>query len=223
MIASWSKTIQNALACGPRVLFLPTKQSARPIYSHDNATWKSSIGSASALPIIWTGLCAWCPSLVSPQVQNWPCWYSPSIQSRSPLDVPCHCSFTQPNSCGHSPFLKRTSSWMARLCQECCQPTLLVWKAIHLKLGDSMADLAAKKVDWWRQNEDNLPHWAGAAKMVLLVQPSSAAAGRAFSLLWAAFSDQQQAAFKIMWIPVWCFTTTIAETITLMCSSYITT
>ena len=45
----------------------------------------------------------------------WPCWYSPSIQSCSPLDVPCHCSFTQPNSCGHSPFLMRTSSWMARL------------------------------------------------------------------------------------------------------------
>ena len=46
MIASWSKTIQSALACGPRVLFLPTKQSARPIYSHDNATWKSSISTA---------------------------------------------------------------------------------------------------------------------------------------------------------------------------------
>ena len=43
MRASWSKTIQSVLACGPRVLFLPTKQSARPIYSHDNATWKSSI------------------------------------------------------------------------------------------------------------------------------------------------------------------------------------
>ena len=43
MIASWSKTIKSVLACCPRVLFLPTKQSARPIYSHDNATWKSSI------------------------------------------------------------------------------------------------------------------------------------------------------------------------------------
>ena len=43
MIATWSKTMQRELASGPRVLFLPTKQSARPIYSHDNATWKSSI------------------------------------------------------------------------------------------------------------------------------------------------------------------------------------
>ena len=40
-----------------------------------------------------------------------------------------------------------------------------------MKLSDSMADLAAKKVDWWRQNEDNLPFWAGAVKMVL--NPSS--------------------------------------------------
>ena len=29
---------------------------------------------------------------------------------------------------------------------------------------------------WWRQNEDNLPHWAGAVNVVLLIQPSSAAA-----------------------------------------------
>ena len=67
---------------------------------------------------IWTGLYAWCPSLVSLQVQNGHCWHSLSIQSRSPLAVPCHCSFTQYNSCGHSSFLMRTSSWMARLCQE---------------------------------------------------------------------------------------------------------
>ena len=39
-------------------------------------------------------------SLVSlQQVQRWPCGYSPSIQSRSLLGVPCHCSFTQPNTC----------------------------------------------------------------------------------------------------------------------------
>ena len=48
---------------------------------------------------------------------------------------------------------------------------------------DRMADLAAKKVDWvrWRQNEDNLPHWAGAVIVVLLIQPSSAAAEWVFS------------------------------------------
>ena len=36
-------------------------------------------------------------------------------------------------------------------------------------------DLAAKKVKSGGNNEDNLPHWAGAVKMVLLIQPSSAA------------------------------------------------
>ena len=43
--------------------------------------------------------------------------------------------------------------------------------------ADSMADLAAKKVEWWRQNEDSLPHWVGAVKMVLLLQPTSAEGG----------------------------------------------
>ena len=75
----------------------------------------------------------------------------------------------------------------------------------------------------WRQNEGNLPHWAGAVNMtILLIQPSSAAAEWVFSHAYpgrAAFSGQQQAAFKIMWRPAWCFTTLIAETITLMCSS----
>ena len=62
--------------------------------------------------------------------------------------------------------------------------------------ADNMADLAAKKVEWWRQNADNLPHWAAAVKMVILVQPSSAATERVFSLLRATFSDQQQAALQ---------------------------
>ena len=71
-----------------------------------------------------------------------------SVQSRSLLTVPCHCSFTQPNTCihwftdrntrgcGHSPFSMRTSSWMA--CARSCQPiaylTLLVRKVFHSKL-----------------------------------------------------------------------------------------
>ena len=74
MIASWSKTIQSALACGPRVLFLPTKQSARPIYSHDNATWKSSIVDYGA----WTGWWAW-------QTQ---CTHLPRIQDKSVVVAP---------------------------------------------------------------------------------------------------------------------------------------
>ena len=65
----------------------------------------------------------------------------------------------------------------------------------------AFADLAVMKVEWWRQNEDNLPYWTGAVKMVLLIQPSSVAAEWIFSLLRATFSSQQQTAFKIMWRP----------------------
>jgi hypothetical protein len=35
-----------------------------------------------------------------------------------------------------------------------------------------------KKVEWWYDHQEQLPHWASAVKQVLLVQPSSAAAGR---------------------------------------------
>ena len=89
------------------------------------------------------GVCAWCHSLVSSQVQRWPCGYCPSIQGRrgSPFDVPCHCSFTQPNTCilslastaaGIPLSLMRTSSWM--VWAGSCQPTLLVRKVFHSKL-----------------------------------------------------------------------------------------
>ena len=44
--------------------------------------------------------------------------------------------------------------------------------------ADRMADLSGCQESRvrWRQNEDNLPHWAGAVNMVLLIQPSSPAA-----------------------------------------------
>ena len=87
-----------------------------------------------------------------------PCWYSPRIQSRSPPDARYTATapllnqgsfslpLTQPNSCGHSPFFMRKSSWMVRLCQELPAYFARV-KVFHLKLSDSIADLAAKKVD----------------------------------------------------------------------------
>ena len=45
------------------------------------------------------------------------------------------------------------------------------------------------KVKWWRQQSDNLPHWSSAVMKVLLVQPSSAAAERVFSILNSSFND----------------------------------
>ena len=47
-------------------------------------------------------------------------------------------------------------------------------------------------VDWWKCNCSHLPKWSAAARQILLVQPSSAAAERVFSLLTASFTEQQQ-------------------------------
>ena len=51
-------------------------------------------------------------------------------------------------------------------------------------------------LDWWQHNSHALPHWSAAAKKALLVQPSSAAAERAFSLLANSFNDSQQNALE---------------------------
>ena len=47
-------------------------------------------------------------------------------------------------------------------------------------------------LEWWKMNETKLPHWAAACKRALLVQPSSAAVERVFSLLNNSFSKQQE-------------------------------
>ena len=91
------------------------------------------------------------------------------------------------------PFLDEDGI-MDALCQEL--PSYLACAEGVSFQGDSLADLAAKKVEWWRCNEEKLPHWSKAVKLVLLVQPSSAASERVFSLLKAAFSDQQQRALR---------------------------
>lgn len=57
---------------------------------------------------------------------------------------------------------------------------------------DVVIDTEERKVKWWHDHKDQLPHWASAAKKVLLVQPSSAAAERVFSFLNSSFNDQQE-------------------------------
>ena len=49
---------------------------------------------------------------------------------------------------------------------------------------------------WWKNHADELPSWSSAAAKVLLVQPSSAAAERVFSLLQQAFQHQQDQALE---------------------------
>ena len=57
---------------------------------------------------------------------------------------------------------------------------------------DVVINTEDRKVEWWHNHKDQLPHWASAVKKVLLVQPSSAAAERVFSILNSSFNDQQE-------------------------------
>ena len=53
------------------------------------------------------------------------------------------------------------------------------------------ADLSEmQKLAWWAGHSDTLPHWASLVRKLLLIQPSSAASERVFSLL-ATLSSQQ--------------------------------
>ena len=52
-----------------------------------------------------------------------------------------------------------------------------------------------QKVEWWHRQEERLPRWATVVTQVTLIQPSSAAAERVFSILKASFNEQQDCAF----------------------------
>ena len=60
----------------------------------------------------------------------------------------------------------------------------------YLALAEDISP-SVDKNDWWRKHKTELPHWSKACKMVLLVEPSSAAAERVFSLLSNSFTEQQ--------------------------------
>ena len=48
-----------------------------------------------------------------------------------------------------------------------------------------------QKVEWWHRQEERLRRWATAVKQVLLIQPSSAAAERVFSILKALLCSRR--------------------------------
>ena len=52
-------------------------------------------------------------------------------------------------------------------------------------------------LDWWSHHTETLPHWSATASLVMLVQPSSAAAERVFSLLTNTFSECQDASMLL--------------------------
>ena len=67
-------------------------------------------------------------------------------------------------------------------------PAYLTWAAGT----DQQFDI----LEWWKHNASDLPNWSANAKKILLIQPSSAALERVFSLLKNSFGPQQEHALK---------------------------
>ena len=61
---------------------------------------------------------------------------------------------------------------------------------------DVAIEYEGREVEWWNVYEERLPNWSSAVKKVLLVQPSSAAAERVFSLLSVSFHEPQENALS---------------------------
>ena len=80
------------------------------------------------------------------------------------------------------PFLLTDSELSGKLKDEL--PTYI---AIVKDISHDVDELA-----WWKRHESQLPHLASVCKTILLVQPSSAAAERVFSLLQNSFCERQQ-------------------------------
>ena len=77
-------------------------------------------------------------------------------------------------------------------------PNLIGNLKLELPRYLAKADGIAEEVDavqWWKTNEAEIPHWSSAAKMVLLLQPSSVASERVFSFL-TSFGHRQDMAFQ---------------------------
>ena len=67
----------------------------------------------------------------------------------------------------------------------------------YLALSDGVqVQTEDEKVKWWARNAETLLKWAAVVRNILLVQPSSGAAERVFSLLNSNFSKGQEAALE---------------------------
>ena len=69
-------------------------------------------------------------------------------------------------------------------------------------------------VDWWKRHEADLPKWSRAARQILLVQPSSAAAERVFSILNSSFGGcltNSSMPWKTTLRPLYSYNTIVVE------------
>ena len=67
--------------------------------------------------------------------------------------------------------------------------------AKYQALADHKAD-DINVLEWWSRHAREIPHWARACKQILLLQPSSAASERVFSLLQNSFGSRQELALE---------------------------
>ena len=65
----------------------------------------------------------------------------------------------------------------------------------YLARADGIAD-GVDPIRWWKENEAELPFSSAAAKLILLMQPSSASSERVFSILTTAFGHLQDLALQ---------------------------
>lgn len=63
-----------------------------------------------------------------------------------------------------------------------------------VKAADVSADMAP--LEWWDRQEHSLPHWSASVRKTILIQPSSAAAERVFSLMKASFNRSRDRALQ---------------------------
>ena len=73
----------------------------------------------------------------------------------------------------HFPFV--TDKTIANLAQEL--------PLYHAAMEGVTVTCEEDKVSWWNSHKLTLPHWSSLVRALLLIQPSSASAERAFSLL----------------------------------------
>ena len=62
------------------------------------------------------------------------------------------------------------------------------------KCADTDGDFCP--LEWWRRTSADIPTWSACARKVLLIQPSSAASERVFSMLKASFHEQQDSSLQ---------------------------
>lgn len=60
---------------------------------------------------------------------------------------------------------------------------------------DVTLDTPEEKWSWW-SHQNNIPHWKSAVMKLVLVQPSSAAVERVFSILTSCFTDEQRSSLE---------------------------